>query len=195
MRKVPTFTNSFIVNITAIVAIVLSFAACSAPPDIRRTNFEVRGKEGVAKYDPKSGRLKTLQFDQNKNGRMDGTSYMDGTRVIRVEMDQDEDGKIDKWEYYDEHNKIEKVGSSSRDDEVQDTFAYPDANGFLARVEYDTDGDGAIDKRDLFVPRPSNPAERVLSVMEYEFDKTGQPGRRLYYRPDGSFDRSEKLRP
>jgi len=104
-------------------------------------------------------------------------------------------GKIDKWEYYDEHNKIERVGSSSRDDEVQDTFAYPDAGGFLARVETDSDRDGAIDKREFFVPRPGNANERVVSVMEYEFDTTGQPGRRLYYRPDGSFDRSEKLRP
>jgi hypothetical protein len=172
-----------------------ALAACNAPPDIRRTNFEIRGKEGVAKYDPKTGKLTKLDFDQNKNGRMDSFSYMDGTRMIRIEMDQDEDGKIDKWEYYDANNKIEKVGSSSRDDEVQDTFAYPDAEGFLARVEFDTDRDGAIDKRELFVPRPTNPKERVISIMEYEFDKTGQPGRRLYYRPDGSFDRSEKLRP
>jgi hypothetical protein len=180
----------------ALIVVVLGATlACNASPDIRRTNFEIRGKEGVAKYDPKTGKLTKLEFDQNKNGRMDSFSFMDGTRTIRIEMDQDEDGKIDKWEYYDQHNKIEKVGSSSRDDEVQDTFAYPDAVGFLTRVEFDTDRDGTIDKRELYVPRPTSPNERVLSVMEYEFDKAGQPGRRLYYRPDGSFDRSEKLRP
>ena len=171
-----------------------SLGACSAPPDPRRTNFEIRGKEGVAKYDPKTGRLKKLDFDANKNGKIDSFSYWDATRCIRIEMDQDEDGKIDKWEYYDETNKIERVGSSSRDDEVQDTFAYPDANGFLGRVETDTDRDGAIDKRELFVPRPNNKDERVLSVVEYEFDKAAQPHRRLYYRPDGNFDRSEVVK-
>ena len=175
------------------VAIVAN-AACNAPPDIRRTNFEIRGKEGVAKYDPKTGRLKKLDYDANKNGKIDSFSYWDATRCIRIEMDQDEDGKIDKWEYYDEKNKIEKVGSSSRDDEVQDTFAYPDANGFLARVETDSDRDGAIDKRELYVPRPGTASERVLATVEYEFDKTGAPGRRLYYRPDGSFEKSEVLR-
>jgi len=168
--------------------------ACSAPPDIRKTNFEIRGKEGVAKYDPKTGRLKKLDYDANKNGKIDSFSYWDATRCIRIEMDQDEDGKIDKWEYYDGKNKIEKVGSSSRDDEVQDTFAYPDANGFLARVETDSDRDGAIDKRELYVPRPGTASERVLATVEYEFDKTGAPGRRLYYRPDGSFEKSEVLR-
>jgi hypothetical protein len=177
-----------------VVTITTSMVSCNAPPDPRRTNFEVRGKEGVAKFDPKTGRLQKMDYDANKNGRMDSFSYWDGSRVIRIEMDQDEDGKLDRWEYYDEHNKIEKVGSSSKDDEVQDTFAYPDAGGFLARVETDADRNGAVDKREFFVPRPGAPNERVLSIVEYEFDTTGRPGRRLYYRPDGSFEKSEVLR-
>ena len=182
-------------NIVVVAGLLAALVACKQPPDIRRTNFEIRGKEGVAKYDPKTGKLTKLDFDANKNGRMDSFSYMDATRVIRIEMDQDEDGKIDRWEYYDEKNKIERVGSSSRDDEVQDTWAYPDTGGFLARVETDADRDGHVDKREFFVPRPGTANERVLSVVEYEFDNAGQPGRRLYYRPDGSFDRAEKLRP
>lgn len=172
----------------------LTLAACKAPPDIRRTNFEIRGKEGVAKYDPKTGRLTKLDFDQNKNGRMDSFSYMDGTRTIRIEIDNDEDGKIDRWEHYDEHNKIERVGTSSRDDEVQDTFAYPDAKGFLARVEFDTDRDGHVDKREVFALKPGSQDLRSLHIVEYEFDQAGRPGRRLFYRPDGSFEKSEVLR-
>jgi len=175
--------------------LVILISACNTPPDVRRTNFEIRGKEGVAKYDPKTGRLTKLDFDQNKNGRMDAFSYWDATRVIRIEMDNDEDGKIDRWEYYDANNKIERVGSSSRDDEVQDMWAYPDATGFLARVESDTDRDGSIDKREFFVPRPDDPKLRVLSMVEFGIDQTGTVSRRLYYRPDGSFDRSETLRP
>lgn len=181
-------------SVALFAAIALTFGACKAPPDIRRTNFQIRGKEGVATYDPKTGRLQKLDFDQNKNGRMDSFSYMDGTRTIRIEMDGDEDGKIDRWEHYDENNKIERVGSSSRDDEVQDTFAYPDAGGFLARVDFDTDRDGNVDKREFYVTKPGSPNLRVLQSMEYDFDKAGQPGRRLYYGPEGNFEKSEVLR-
>jgi hypothetical protein len=179
--------------VVAMVA-VAALAACSAPPDPRRTNFEIRGKEGVAKYDEKTGRLKKLDYDSNKNGKMDSFSYWDATRCIRIEMDQDEDGKIDRWEYYDEKNKIERVGSSSKDDEVQDTYAYPDANGFLAKVETDTNRDGAIDKRETYVLKPGTDL-RVLASVEFNFDAAGQPGQRLHYKTDGSFDRVEKLRP
>jgi hypothetical protein len=162
-------THRTLIALLAVFALTL--AACKAPPDVRRTNFEIRGKEGVAKYDPKTGRLQKLDFDQNKNGRMDSFSYMDATRVIR----------------------IERVGTSSRDDEVQDTFAYPDDKGFLARVEFDTDRDGNIDKREFYVLKPGSADLRVLKTVEYDF-KAGQPGRRLHYGTDGSFEKSEVLR-
>lgn len=172
---------------------LLVLSACSQPPDPRRTNFEVRGKDAVAKFDPKTGRLKRVDIDQDKNGRMDSFSYWDATRLIRIELDRDEDGKIDRWEHY-SGQKLDRVGASTRDDEVEDSWTYPDERGFLARVETDTDRDGAIDKREIFVPRPEAPDGRVLSVVELEIDKTGAPGRRLYYRPDGSFEKSQVLR-
>jgi hypothetical protein len=169
--------------------------ACDTPPDPRRTNFEIRGKEGVAKYDPKTGRLKRVDADINKNGRIETFSYWDATRVIRIEVDRDEDGKIDRWEHYDESNKMTRVGSSSKDDEVEDTWTFPDANGFLAKVETDSDRDGVVDKRETYVQKPSAPDGRVLSILELGLDPAGNPARRLYYRPDGSFDRTETLRP
>lgn len=168
--------------------------ACKEPPDPRRTNFEIRAKEGVAKYDPKSGKLQRIDIDQNKNGRIETFSYWDGARVQRIEIDKDEDGKIDRWEHYDAQNKLERVGTSTKDDEVEDSWTYPDEKGFLARVETDTDRDGVIDKRELFVPRPGTPDGRVLSIVELDIDKSGTPGRRLYYRADGSFEKSEVLR-
>jgi hypothetical protein len=174
---------------------VAALVGCSAPPDPRRTNFEIRGKEGVAKYDPKTGRLKRVDADINKNGRIETFSYWDATRIIRVEVDRDEDGKIDRWEHYDANNKMTRVGSSSRDDQVEDTWTYPDAIGFLGRVEADLDRDGAIDKREIYVPRPGAPEGRVLSMLELDLDKSGQPGRRLYYRADGSFEKAEAVRP
>jgi hypothetical protein len=176
-------------SLVALVAV-----ACNAPPDPRRTNFEIRAKEGVAKYDPKSGKLQRFDADLNKNGKMETFSYWDGARVIRIEIDKDEDGKIDRWEHYNTQNKVERVGSSSKDDEVEDTWTYPDERGFLARVESDTNRDGLIDKREIFVPREGAPDGRVLSVVELDIDRSGNPARRLHYRPDGSFEKSEVIR-
>ena len=54
---------------------------------------------------------------------------------------------------------------------------------------------GMAEKREFFVPRPGNPTERVLSVVEFGLDKEGKPSQRLFYRPDGQFDHAERLRP
>lgn len=178
----------------AIALIATAAIACNAPPDPRRTNFEIKGKDTTAKYDPKTGKLKRVDTDLNKNGRMETFSYWDGSRLLRIEIDKDEDGKIDRWEHYNDQNKVEKIGSSSKDDEVEDTWTYPDQRGFLARVETDTNRDGVVDKREIFVPRPGAPDGRVLSIVELDIDASGQPARRLYYLPDGSFEKSEVLR-
>jgi len=165
---------------------------CKAPPDMRRSNFEIRAKEGYAKYDPKTGKLQRVDADKNKNGRMDTFSYWDGARVLRIEIDNDEDDKIDRWEHYDEKNVLVRIGSSSKDDQVEDTWTYPDSKGFLARVETDANRDGVIEKRETFVPAPTS-VGRVLSLVELGLDAAGQPSRRLFYGPDGSFLRSETV--
>jgi hypothetical protein len=172
----------------------LWLSACSAPPDPRRTNFEIVGKEARAKYDPKTGKLQRIDVDQNKNGRIETFSYWDGARVHRIEIDKDEDGKIDRWEHYNDQNKLVRLGASTKDDQVEDSWTYPDDKGFLARVETDTDRDGLIDKREIFAERPDVPDGRVLAVVELGIDRSGVPERRLYYRPDGSFEKSELLR-
>src|SRR5262249_38869536 len=46
-------------------------------------------------YDGKTGKLQILKYDADGDGRFDTWSYMDGQRVVRIEIDQDEDGKID----------------------------------------------------------------------------------------------------
>lgn len=183
------------VDVLVGVVFVAMCSACSEPPDPRRTNFEIRGKEGVAKYDPKTGRLQRIDADTNKNGRIETFSYWDATRIIRVEIDKDEDGKIDRWEHYDENKKLLRIGSSSRDDQIEDTWSIPDANGFLATVESDTDRDGVVDKRETYEQDPATPGRRVLAIVELGLGQAGTPARRLYYRPDGSFDRTETFRP
>ncbi len=46
-------------------------------------------------------------------------------------------------------------------------------NGFLARVEADTNRDGVIDKRETFVPRADRPDGRVLQMVELDLDQAG----------------------
>lgn len=175
--------------VAALFALVAS--ACGAPPDPNRTNFRVERPGITAQYNEKTGRLSRIEMDQNKNGRMDTFSYWDGIQIQRIEVDQDEDGRVDRWEHYGPGNKMTKVATSSRDDAVEDTWAYPDERGFLFKVESDTDRDGIVDKRETFAPRPGASDSRVLVMVELGLDKAGRASRRLYYKPDGSFDRSE----
>jgi hypothetical protein len=170
--------------------VLLATAGCKEPPDPRRTNFKIEAPGIVVQYDDKTGRMKKVDMDQDKNGRFDTWSYWDATRLIKIEIDKDEDGRIERWEYFDEQRKLTKIGSSSRDDAIEDTWTYPDDKGFLARVETDTDRDGTIDKRETFVPSAGN-AGRILSMVELGLDKAGRPSQRLYYGPDGTFDRAE----
>ncbi|MEO8680206.1 MAG: hypothetical protein ABI665_14240 [Vicinamibacterales bacterium] len=172
-----------------IVIAATTLPACEAPPDPRRTNFKIEKPGMMAQYDEKTGRLKKINIDQNKNGRIDTWSYWDATKVILIEIDKDEDGKVERWEHYDgAGNTLTRVGSSSKGDGVEDTWTYPDESGQLSRVETDTDRDGSVDKRETYV---AGPGGRVISMVELEIDKSGVAARRLYYRPDGSFDRSE----
>lgn len=173
-------------------AMALVFLSCTQPPDPRRTNFEIRGKDGVAKYDPASGRLSHIDIDRNHDGRIETFSYWDAARILRIEIDSDGDGRIDRWEHYDDANRLARLGSSAHDDGIEDTWTYPDQHGQLARVEIDTDRDGAIDQRRWFESGRS--AHRVLSTVELDIDRNGTPARRLHYAPDGTFQRAEVLR-
>lgn len=133
-----------------------------------------------------------LAVDANKNGVMDTWSYMDGARIERIEIDKDENGKIDRWEHY-VSGKLVRVGTSTRGDGVEDEWAFQDANGYLARVETDTNRDGRVDKWESYEP-PQQPGGRsILRTVSLDPDGSGRPTRRLLYRADGSFDRSETL--
>jgi hypothetical protein len=154
-------------------------------------------------YDKTTGRLQTLKYDSNGDGKFDTVSYMDGAAVLRIEIDKDEDGKVDRWEYYGADQKLEKIGTSRANDGKEDAWSYvaPDGtttrvetstrrNGKADRIEYydknrlaraeeDTDGDGAIDKWETY------DGERLASVA-FDTKHRGAPDRRLIYGADGS---------
>jgi len=154
-------------------------------------------------YDKLTGKLRLLKYDSNGDGKVDTWSYMDGTRVVRIEIDMDEDGKIDRWEYYDADQKLEKTGTSRANDGKEDAWVYTGPDGAIARIdvstnrdgnvtrtehyeknalvgaEEDSDGDGRPDKWETF------DAGRLTSVA-YDTTHRGTPDRRLIYGADGS---------
>jgi hypothetical protein len=168
------------------------FVGCDTPPDPRFTNFRVERDNVAAQYDDKTGRLKRLEVDTNKDGTFDTWTYTEGTRVERIEIDRDFNGVVDRWEYYAD-NTLARVGSSSRGDGIVDQWAYSNADGVLQRVEADTDRDGQVDKWETFAPPTSPGGAPVLTMVELDTEKRGTPTERLRYRPDGSFDRAEKV--
>ena len=156
-----------------------------------------------AKYDTQTGRLRELTYDSNKNGKPDGIGYMDGTRILRIELDKDEDGRTERWEYYGADQKLEKVGFSAANDGTVDHWGYSAADGTLlkmeistrrngkvqrteifekdalVRVEEDTDENGAIDKWETY-------SGGTLTSVAFDTEGTGRPTRRLVYGANGA---------
>src|SRR5580765_7705982 len=182
------------------VPVVISIALFSMSCD--RAGDEAR-KRMTPEYDKTTGKLALLKYDSDGNGKVDTWSYMDGPRVVRIEIDKNEDGKIDRWEYYDANQKLEKIGTSRAQDGKEDSWSYLAADGTIARIdvstkhdgkitrvehyqkdvlvsaEEDGDGDGKMDKWETFE------GERLASIA---FDTThrGTPDRRLIYGADGT---------
>jgi hypothetical protein len=154
-------------------------------------------------YDKETGKLRLLKFDSNGNGIVDTWSYMEGARVVRIEIDKDEDGKIDRWEYYTPEQKLEKIGLSREKDGREDEWMYNRPDGSVERIEIstrrdgkvtrveryehdamisaeeDTDGDGAFDKWETY------DGDRLVSVA-FDTQRRGTPDRRLIYDANGA---------
>jgi len=187
----------------------LLVAACSGTP---------AGEKPVAEHDQTTGHLSKIALDANKNGKNDTVSYMDGTRIIRVELDLDENGKTERWDFYRPDGTLEKVGFASRNDGVMDSQAFYATGHVLDRIEIstkrdgrfdrtefyensvlvrsqdDVNGDGRPDKWDSYTPRPDHAAgEPAYAISSSAFDDSGSghPERRFIYGPKGSVARVE----
>lgn len=161
------------------------------------------GKQIEPEYDQETGKLKLLKYDSDRDGKVDTTSYMDGARVLRIEIDKDQDGKTERWEYYDADRRLVKVGFSRANDGREDAWSYAAPDGSVSRIEIstrrdgkisriehyakdapvradeDTDGDGAFDKWEIF------DGGRLASVA-FDSQHRGSPDRRLVYAQDGN---------
>lgn len=188
---------------------VALLTACSPGPS---------GDRPRAEYDTTTGHLSKIELDANKNGTNDTVSYMDGTRVIRIELDLDENGKVERWDFYGPDGKLQKVGLASRNDGLMDSQAFYEPGGATQRIEIstrrdsrfdrteyyehdvlvrsdeDSNGDGRPDKWDHYAPRPNHAAgEPAYAISSTEFDDSGsgRPERRFIYGPGGRIARVE----
>jgi hypothetical protein len=177
-----------------VVAIALSAAGCSSRAD---------GRKQITPVYDQTGKLSLLKYDADGNGKIDTWSYMDGARVVRIEIDKDEDGKIERWEYYSGDQKLEKVGFSRSNDGKEDAWSFAAADGSVGRIEVsthrdgkvnriehydhdvlvradeDTDGDGKPDKWESYE------GSRLASVS-FDTLHRGTPDRRMTYGKDGT---------
>ena len=174
-------------------------AGCGSPPE----NEQIQ-----AEYNKQTGKLSQLTYDSNKNGKPDSFSYMEGTKVLRVEVDKDEDGKIDRWEYYGADQKLQKVGLSRLNNGKVDEWAYQGSDGTVARIEISTKHDGKIGRTEFYergaLVRAEEDADGngppdkwetysngVLTSVAFDTEGTGRPTRRLVYGKDGTLTRIE----
>ena len=156
-----------------------------------------------ATYSQQTGRLSSLAFDSNHDGKLDTWSYMDGARALRIEMDRDGDGKLDRWEYYGPENTLTKVGFSRANDGRVDAWAFAGPDGQLARVEVSTRRDGKITRTEYYehdtlvraeedsqstgrIDKWETYANGALATVSIDTARSGRPDRRIIYGPNGN---------
>ncbi len=104
----------------------------------------------VPVYDKESGRLQRLDYDSDKDGTPDTVSFMDGQKVIRIEIDKDQDGRVERWEYYSQDQKLVRVGISRLNDGIVDAWSYNGPDGSLAQVDLSGNRDGRITRKEFY---------------------------------------------
>lgn len=192
---VSTTQHPWIVNAIP-VALALFAAACGGTHDVTPANLE-------PVYHSETGALTLLRHDADKNGTVDTISYLQGSRIVRIEIDLDQDGRIDRWEHYGTSQMLERVGFSRARDGREDAWSYADPAGrivrveidarrdgrisrtehyeagVLARAEQDADGDGRTDRWETY-------AAGRLARVSFDTAQAGVPTHTLTYDADGS---------
>lgn len=154
-------------------------------------------------YDSATGRLQLLKYDANGDGTIDTWSYMEGARVVRIELDRDHNRVVDRWEYYGPGQTIEKIGASRTNDGTVDSWAFYDAAGALTKLELSTRRNGSVDRIEHYeqgsmvrAEQDTNADGRMdkwetfegsrLAAVAFDTRQRGTPDRRLVYSTDGA---------
>jgi hypothetical protein len=151
-----------------LTVLVSSAAACGSKPDPYLHPV----------YDSKTGKLQLLEWDRDRDGRVDAWGHMDGTKLIKIDVDTNGDGKPDRWEYYDGTTNMIKVEISTKRDGRIDRIEYTD-HGKVLRAEADGDQDGRMDRWETY------DGARLASVA-FDTEHHGFADRRIVYGADGS---------
>jgi hypothetical protein len=155
-------------------------------------------------YDP-AGTIRRLDYDTDRDGHVDMRAYLENGRTVRIEADGNGDGVIDRWEYYRADGQLDRLGTSSGSDGVEDTWVVQSGDrmqvdiatrrdgvadrhefhdkGVLVRAEQDTNGDGRIDQWQRF------DGGKLRELLVDTSRASGRPDTRLVYASDGSVQR------
>jgi len=175
--------------------LVAALAGCRATP-AKTADPSVK-----AGYDS-AGRLESITYDRNHDGKPDAWLKMRGAHVVSAELDEDFDGKVDRREFYADGSMpttatnnagttaalpartgIERVEQSTRGDSTMNRVEFYE-HGKLARVEEDTNGDGRVDKWETWT-------DGAPAIVSLDTKGTGKPDRRIVYATGGGEPRME----
>jgi hypothetical protein len=153
------------------------------------------------------GAIARIDYDTNHDNRTDMRAYLVDGRTVRIEADGNGDDVIDRWEYYDPDGQLSRLGTSSQNDGIEDTWVTQKGEqmrvdistrrdgvadrhefherGVAVRAEQDTNGDGRIDQWQRF----DNGRLRELLIDTTQ--SSGRPDRRLLYPENGTVQRVE----
>jgi hypothetical protein len=174
-----------------LLAVATSFSACEQ-------------KRVMPVYDS-AGTIRRLDYDTDRDGRIDMRAYLEHGRTVRIEADGNGDDVVDRWEYYRADGQVDRLGTSSESDGVEDTWVVQNGDqmrvdiatrrdgvadrhefhekGVLVRAEQDTNGDGRIDQWQRF------DGGKLRELLVDSSRASGRPDTRLVYAGDGSLER------
>ena len=157
--------------------------------------------DGVTPVYDAGGAIRRIDYDTDRDGQIDMRAYLVDGRTVRIEADGNHDGIIDRWEYYGVTGDLERLGTSSESDGVEDTWVVQAGDemrvdistrrdgvadrhevhekGVAVRAEQDTNGDGRIDQWQRFE------RGRLRELLIDTTQASGRPDRRLVYADNG----------
>jgi hypothetical protein len=160
----------------------------------------------TAVYDA-SGAIRRIDYDTDRDGRIDMRAYLLNGRTVRIEADGNGDGVVDRWEYYGANSSLDRLGTSSESDGVEDTWVVQ--TGAQMRVDISTRRDGVADRHELHesgtllrAEQDTNGDGRIDEWQRFDHGKlrellidttlaSGEPNRRLVYAENGVLQRIE----
>ena len=166
------------------------------------------GRPGASPlYDQRTHVLQRIDYDSDRDGRVEARLFFSAGKAVRLEADGDADGLVDRWEFYRDDGSLARLGTSSQGDGLPDTWI-TEADE-TTTLDISTQRDGLVDRREVRqdgllreTALDTNRDGRMDQWQRYEggrlrelaMDTTlsaGRPDRRLVYGESGTVLRVE----